>query len=415
MQGNHGGCPYLGIPTLLLPAAHRSLWRGLGQSPSKKDIMAIRILHTADIHLGAPMTSFGGLAKSRKALLRETFLHVCRLALSKEADLFICAGDMFDSVRPEREDIACAREGFGILADAGLPAVAIPGGHDGAGIFQNVLETFKIPGLKILSPNNGQSGLLSLDLVKDRVNLYSLFPKPGTEANLDQMKRRRLDGFHVGILHASVFDQIITQVSYKDIPVTPKQLAALDLDYIALGHYHQFQIIEFEDKVIGVYPGTIESKRFSETGARHVALVILTEQGISIKKIEVGKTLVQNMELDIEPLADENAIVEKIKAAGGKGMLARITLKGLTDALLNQERIEKKAGSAFDYLNVIDQTEISGAADVRTIAGEPTVRGIAVGRLLRDLDNAVDPKEKRIINLALRLLVHQFELHRERG
>ena len=375
--------------------------------------MAIRILHTADIHLGAPMTSFGDLAAQRTELLRKTFLNVCKLGVKEEVDLFICAGDMFDSLRPSQADIECARNGFDKLARADIPAVAIPGGHDGAGVFQNVLETFKIPGLEILSPSNSPGGVHSVESEKGMINLYSVRPKPGIEQSLDLMERRDLEGFHVGVLHGSVFDGGKLDAPYKDLPVTTAELAALNLDYIALGHYHQFQVIEKDDKTIGCYPGTIESKRFAETGPRYAALVTLADKGLHIEKVDVGQTLVEKHELDVELLPDEESIIEKIISLGGKKKLARITLKGLTSTMLNSEQIQQEAAGAFEYLQLFDETKIAGNADVRSIAGEPTVRGLAVGHLLRALDASDDPADQKRINLALRLLMHEFELHRE--
>ena len=374
--------------------------------------MPIKILHTSDIHLGAPMTSFGHLATQRKALLRQTFLNVCDLAVARKVHLFVCAGDLFDSVQPAAQEIECAKRGFTRLSAAQIPAFAVPGGHDGGGTFHNTLEMLALPGLTVLGAESVHAPR-TLTLQDTQINLYGLAARAGVTPKIESMHRRELPGFHVGLLHATVLDSDFADTPDKDLPVTRRQLADLKLDYIALGHYHNFQIVELDQHTIGCYPGTVESKRFVETGPRCVALISLTKAGLNIEQIPVGQTLVETHRLRTDDLELADAVIRQLHNLGGPGKLARVTLTGLRNSLLDAEAIEEQSADAFAFLQVIDETEVAGDADVRTIAGEPTVRGLATAHLLRKLDAASEPAQRRKLHHALKLLLHEFDRHRK--
>lgn len=377
--------------------------------------MAIKIFHTADTHLGTPMSSFGELAEQRRALLRRTFLDVCDLAISKNADLFLCAGDIFDSVRPEQPDIETVKTGVAKLQDAQIPAFAIPGGHDGAGTFLNALHRMKIAGLTILG---GQEVFAPyrITINDQQINIYALTPTPGRPTDIEVMCRRDLPGFHIGLLHASVVPEGLGDgVPSKDIPVTERELAALDLDYIALGHYHNYREVVFGDRTIGCYPGTIEAKRFSETGPRCVAVVTLTEHGLNLDRVQVGSTIVEQTKINVEGLGDLQAVIDKVSTLGGEGKLARITLTGILDDPIDPEAIQAAAADQFDFLFINDNTEISLKDRVRSISKESTVRGLATKRLLERFESAENQQEELKIKSAMKYMLHQFEIHSKKS
>jgi DNA repair exonuclease SbcCD nuclease subunit len=91
--------------------------------------MPIRILHTADNHVGLPFKQYP--ATVRDALVEERFAALARLvetANARQAEFFVVAGDLFDSVRVTVRDIRRTAEilqGF-----AGAAVIVVPGNHD---------------------------------------------------------------------------------------------------------------------------------------------------------------------------------------------------------------------------------------------------------------------------------------------
>ena len=91
--------------------------------------MPIRIIHTADNHIGLPFKQFP--ADVAKHLIDERFAALGRLvavANEQTAHFFVVAGDLFDSPRVKKEDVDRAAEtlrGFG-----GVAVIVVPGNHD---------------------------------------------------------------------------------------------------------------------------------------------------------------------------------------------------------------------------------------------------------------------------------------------
>ena len=91
--------------------------------------MPIRIIHTADNHIGLPFKQYPADVAAR--LIEERFHALGRLvtvANERNAHFFVVAGDLFDSTRVKKEDIekaAAVLRGFD-----GVAVIVLPGNHD---------------------------------------------------------------------------------------------------------------------------------------------------------------------------------------------------------------------------------------------------------------------------------------------
>jgi hypothetical protein len=92
-------------------------------------LMPIRIVHTADNHIGIPYRQFQ--EDIRRRLVSERFEALARLvraANDREADFFVVAGDLFDSTRVKVADIDRTVE---LLKEfSGEAVLIVPGNHD---------------------------------------------------------------------------------------------------------------------------------------------------------------------------------------------------------------------------------------------------------------------------------------------
>ena len=90
----------------------------------------LRIIHTADVHLGARHDDLGEQAAAQRERQFAAFKAAIDLAIGEKVDLFLVAGDLFDSnVQPRRSVERVAAE-IKRLADARIRTVIIPGTHD---------------------------------------------------------------------------------------------------------------------------------------------------------------------------------------------------------------------------------------------------------------------------------------------
>ena len=56
----------------------------------------LKILHTADIHLGAKFSGLGNKGASQREQLRATFKNVIATAINERVNIVLIAGDLFD-------------------------------------------------------------------------------------------------------------------------------------------------------------------------------------------------------------------------------------------------------------------------------------------------------------------------------
>ena len=91
----------------------------------------VRILHLADIHLGAAFTALGEHATERRRDLQNALSRAVDYALDARHHIHavVIAGDLFDTATPPNALVDDALQEIGRLAQAGLPPSS-PGNHD---------------------------------------------------------------------------------------------------------------------------------------------------------------------------------------------------------------------------------------------------------------------------------------------
>ncbi|MCF6430406.1 metallophosphoesterase, partial [Leisingera sp. MMG026] len=94
----------------------------------------MRVLVSADIHLGSPIRSTAmrnpDLGDHLKQASRDTFIRIVDLAISESVDALVLAGDIFDNDQPDLKSRAFLISQLARAADAGVPTVLIRGNHD---------------------------------------------------------------------------------------------------------------------------------------------------------------------------------------------------------------------------------------------------------------------------------------------
>ena len=86
----------------------------------------IKIVHSADLHLGAELSSLGERAAQRRQELLSTFFRIIDLCKKERPDALLIAGDFFEGAGG-----TCAREVMDAISEIPDTVVAIaPGNHD---------------------------------------------------------------------------------------------------------------------------------------------------------------------------------------------------------------------------------------------------------------------------------------------
>src|SRR5258707_9416730 len=90
----------------------------------------LRLLHTADVHLGARHTDLGEQAAAQRERQFAAFRATVDLAIAEKVDVVVIAGDLFDATVQPRRSVERGAAELKRLADVRIRTVIIPGTHD---------------------------------------------------------------------------------------------------------------------------------------------------------------------------------------------------------------------------------------------------------------------------------------------
>jgi exonuclease SbcD len=315
----------------------------------------IKILHTADIHLGAKFSGLGNNGTSQREQLRTTFRKIITTAINEGVNVVLIAGDLFDTNQQAQRNIDLIIEQFNLLGSNNIPVCLIPGTHDSldsSSIYRKVDFEGKCSNLQIFTDENiSCKEYPSLDLtVYGKPNLTNRsYTSP-----LKGLKRSTSSKFHVAMAHGSFY--IPEKIAEDDHIFKPEEIKASGMDYLALGHWHR--VYNCSEKPPAWYPGPpewIPDQR--ERGA--VLLVSLSDSGeVKVEPKKLGLRAYDEIEIDMNEIQDAEMLKAKISDGGNQNLIRRVTLKGLRDAelIVSTEELETELGEKFFHLTVTDKS-----------------------------------------------------------
>lgn len=260
----------------------------------------MRVLHTADWHLGKVLKG-----RDRTAEITEALRSLLHLVRSERAELVVVAGDLFDRAVVSTEAEAAAFEFFLGLRELGVPALAIAGNHDsrermealspllyltGATVFGDVrfaeqggvvdvaggraallpfLSERRLVKANHLLEGDGSlwKGLYGQGIQRILANLAAGF---GPQINL-LMSHLTVEGSRLGGGEFTFY----TTNSYAVRP----SVFPLSTSYVALGHIHRQQ--QVGESPVAWYPGSLIQLDFGEgEEAPRGALIVEMEPGV---------------------------------------------------------------------------------------------------------------------------------------
>ncbi len=322
----------------------------------------IKILHTADWHLGKKLDSFSRL-EEQILVMNE----IIEIADQQQVDLVLIAGDLFDNFNPSVEAVELFYKTLKRLSNNGKrPVVAISGNHDSPSLidapdplarecgiiligYPNAkIQEFELNDFKILKSVEGmiELKLNSFDYpiriihtpYANEIRLKQYFGENKEDAlnevlatNWKNIADEYCDENGVNLLIAHLYmNQKGAEILEEPEGEKPIKIGNADMifseaippqiQYTALGHLHGFKNIGTEEKPV-VYSSSPLCYSFSEAGQTKYVSVIEAEPNktISYHKIELkhGKPLIRktfdDINLAVEWLNEnQNALVELI-------------------------------------------------------------------------------------------------------
>ena len=376
--------------------------------------MSVRILHLADLHLGAAFPSMGEHGQERTRDFLSAYLRAVEFATSPEkpVDLAVIAGDLFDTHDPDEGLVFQVETSLEKLTKAGVPVVLVPGTHDAYSYRRSVYRRLRLPeGVHLLTDPRLAPGP-RLTIQDETVQLYGIAFDPAVSARpLGEFTRSGVADYHVAVLHGALQDNPAWKIRASDLPIERSEIAASGLTYLALGHYHNFVEVR-EGGSVAVYPGTLEGRKFGEEGARYLLVATLSGgDNVSLERKPWNTRTLSQVSIDFTSaeIHEERRLLDRIAAFAGDREIVRVRLEGAADFAFEPERVDASVRERFFHLEIDDRTFLMDKALLGQFQDEATIRGAFVRRTLDRLAKAKTPQEKETVTLALRLGLAEFQ------
>jgi DNA repair exonuclease SbcCD nuclease subunit len=327
----------------------------------------LRLLHTADVHLGARHADLGDQAAAQRERQFAAFRAAIDLALDEKVDVVLVAGDLFDSNTQPRRSVERVAAELRRLAAARIRTVVIPGTHDvydRASIYR-VHDVAALAGstedddlVTVLTPDRPRVHLATCDVI---VHGPVFASKRAPHSPLRDLRVGGGDGatWHVGLVHGSL--AIPDRTDRDEVVFTREEIAASGLDYLALGHWHSAQRGK-AGSTTWAYAGAPEPVAVTQDGAGKVLLVELSETNgtktVTVDERQVGKTRFEKLDVDAATVRDQPALVAAIAARADPDVVLDARLTGVRpDELdISVEEIEERLKGSFLKLRLRDQS-----------------------------------------------------------
>ena len=322
----------------------------------------LRIIHTADVHLGARHDDLGEQASAQRERQFAAFTAAVDLALAEKVDLFLIAGDLFDSNVQPRRSVERVAAQLKRLAESRIRTVIIPGTHD----CYDRASIYRADDLKALSGSRPDDDLVTI-LTPDQPSIHVascdvvvhgpvFATKKAPHSPLRDLAGRPGDPpatWRIGMVHGSI--AIPGKTERDDVVITADEIAATGFDYLAMGHWHSTQHAR-AGGVTYAYAGAPEPVALHQDRAGKVLLVELEQtddrRAVTVQERQVGATRFEKVEIDAAGLTSQPALIESLRKKGDPDLVLDARVVGVRPDELDLDLDEIEAALAASFLKV---------------------------------------------------------------
>lgn len=274
--------------------------------------MAFRFVHTADLHLDAPLVSLAlrnpDLAAEVGVASRTALTRIIDLCLAEGVDALLIAGDLWDGTQTSAKTPRFLKQELARLSDAGIRSFILRGNHDAASKITKELEPPPLchifgtrPGTQMFEAGGHSIAVHGISFAEGAVpeSLLPRYPAPVAGA------------INIGMMHTSLNG---TEGHDVYAPCRVGDLQGHGYAYWALGHIHKRA--EHLGHSVVVMPGIPQGRDIGEAGAKSVTLVTCHDDGRpTLEQRTVAALRFDRACVDVTGMADWAQVVSALTAA----------------------------------------------------------------------------------------------------
>ncbi len=354
----------------------------------------IKILHCADLHLGAELSSIGNQAKQRREEILITFYRIVSICKEENIELLLIAGDLFEGSNTDKNIINSVKEALSSIPNT-IVAIA-PGNHDYVSIDSPFADGVWPENVHIF-----QSGLESIEFKEKGLRLWGagFTSTYATGSLLHEMDIPEDDEINICVMHGDLAAENQTS-NYN--PISAAQIRFSGMDYLALGHIHKRTDILQSGATYYAYCGCPEGKGFDELDEKGVYIGTIAKGRADLTFRPVCRRMNLEVHVDIGGAATNNEVAEivihTIKKKYGDTFaehLYKVILEGALDEGFVPDcvAIALRLQSELYFIKIKDETHL--AIDLDELSKETSLKGIFVRKMLDKLNQSVENKQEQ--------------------
>ena len=308
----------------------------------------MKLIHCADLHLDSRMERnlTGAQARERNGELCATFARLVRYARENQVAAVLIAGDLFDTRRAESRTV-----GFVLDQMRSAPETEffyLRGNHDEG---QELLAEFALP------ENLVTFGPRWVTHRRDHVTISGVEPDRGAWEDCYELPHCPEETVNIVMLHG----QVATRAGEEMIAL-PK-LRGKNIDYLALGHIHSYQLQRLDSRGLWCYPGCLEGRGFDECGERGFVLLEIQGGEITPRFVPFATRQIHEVDVDITGCATVSQMLNALTAAAEEipsRDLVKFVLRGEFTPETQKDPVflRKMLEGNFYHVKVRDETRL---------------------------------------------------------
>ena len=363
----------------------------------------MKLIHCADVHLDSKLLANldDDKAKLRREEILNTFLRMVDYAANEQVDAVLIAGDLFDTSRV-LAGVRHSVEGA-IRKHPDIDFYLLKGNHSASGFLDGLTD---MPGnLKlfdedwtgyVLNPDKGNNIVLTAaELVGENAGiLYSSLV-------LDY------DKFNIVMLHGQQQNYVSKN---KTATIALGELKNKGIDYMALGHVHEYHMEALDTRGRWCYPGCLEGRGFDECGEHGFVLLDIDEETLKATYtfVPFAYRMLHTVPVDVSGCDNSSDMADVVRDVLSEMQIApkdmvKVVLMGKLDvtAEKNTDFMTTKLEEMFFFLKIYDETKL--VVDFDSFLLDESLKGEFVRQVRAD-DNLDEQTKAAVIRYGLQAL-----------